>query len=230
VRVVKIEKLDHVALWIPDRDRLAEFLTTHVGMHEIERTDAFTLVGADARRGKLTLFAVDGEREPGALLRTGLCVGDLDAALARLPSDLAVERSDSGEACFEAPGGLGLALVERSDCSDYDLDYVVLRAMHPVAATNELRTLGLDGVDGELAAGGASIRVVGGDPGDPERSLLNHLGLLVASADEHLDEAKERGLEIDKVVDAENTRAVFVFGPERIKLEYVEHKKSFSLV
>ena len=33
---------------------------THLGMHVIERTDDFTLVGADARRFKLTLFAAEG--------------------------------------------------------------------------------------------------------------------------------------------------------------------------
>ena len=32
------------------------------------------------------------------------------------------------------------------------------------------------------------------------------------------------------MVDAANTYAVFVYGPDRIKLEYVEHKPSFSLV
>ena len=47
-------------------------------------------------------------------------------------------------------------------------------------------------------------------------------------ADEVEDEARERGLEIDKVVDADNTRAVFVWGPDRIKLEYVEHKPGRS--
>ena len=43
-------------------------------MHEIERTDTFTLVGADARRGKLTLFDAEGPREPGALERVVLRV------------------------------------------------------------------------------------------------------------------------------------------------------------
>ena len=66
---MKTETLDHVALWIADRDRLADFLTAHVGMHVIERTDRFTIVGADARRGKLTLFAVPDEREPAPLAR-----------------------------------------------------------------------------------------------------------------------------------------------------------------
>ena len=50
------------------------------------------------------------------------------------------------------------------------------------------------------------------------------------SADEHIKEAERRGLEIADVVDAPNTYAVFVWGPDGIKLEYVEHKPSFSLV
>ena len=53
---MQIETLDHVALWVEDTDALATFLTSHLGMHVIERNERFTLVGSDARRGKLTLF------------------------------------------------------------------------------------------------------------------------------------------------------------------------------
>ena len=41
--------LDHVAYWLADRDAVAGFAIAHLGMHVIDRTDAFTLVGADAR-------------------------------------------------------------------------------------------------------------------------------------------------------------------------------------
>ena len=58
---------------------------------------------------------------------------------------------------------------------------------------------------------------------------MNHLAVLVESAEEHIAEARERGLEIDNIVDAANTYAVFVWGPERVKVEYVEHKPTFSL-
>ena len=68
-----------------------------------------------------------------------------------------------------------------------------------------------------------------GEAGDPERPLLNHLAVLVESAEEHITEARELGIEIDNIVDAPNTYAVFVWGPERVKLEYVEHKPTFSL-
>ena len=59
--------------------------------------------------------------------------------------------------------------------------------------------------------------------------MLNHLAVLVESAEEHISEARERGIEIDNIVDAPNTYAVFVWGPERVKIEYVEHKPTFSL-
>ena len=52
-------------------------------MHVIERTDRFTLVGSDARRGKLTLFEAEGPRESGALARIGLRVSAGSARRAR---------------------------------------------------------------------------------------------------------------------------------------------------
>ena len=45
-------------------------------MHEIERTDRFTLVGGDARLGKLTLFEAAGPRDAGVLERVVLRVAD----------------------------------------------------------------------------------------------------------------------------------------------------------
>src|SRR5438105_15831632 len=84
---VNPKTLDHVAYWLADRDAVADFVVRHLGAHVIERTDAFTLVGADARRGKLTLFAADGPRERGPLEHVALRVRSLDTALAGLPGD-----------------------------------------------------------------------------------------------------------------------------------------------
>jgi catechol 2,3-dioxygenase-like lactoylglutathione lyase family enzyme len=225
---MRIKSLDHVALWVANRDELADFLTSNLGMHEIERTDSFTIVGADARRGKLTLFAVDGPREPGPLERIVVRVSDLPAAVGRLSEDIEVQRTD-GMATFSAPGGLELGLVE-ADGVDYDLDHVVLRAADPKRSFDELSELGFAAEDGRLRAGEAWIELTSGTGQNPETSLFNHLGLRVDSANEHIEEARRRGIEIADIVDAANTLAVFVWGPERIKLEYVEHKASFSLV
>ena len=223
-----VETLDHVALWVGDRDRLADFLTSHTGMHVVDRTERFTLVGSDARRGKLTLFAEEGPRDPGVLARIGLRVLDLEDALAALPSDLAVERRN-GSVELDAGEGLRLAFVEADEGVDYDLDHVAFRVPDPDATFARLAELGFDVKDGRLRAGDASILLERGDPGQSDRPLLNHLGLRVESAEDHIEEAERRGLEIADVVDAANTHAVFVWGPDRIKLEYVEHKPTFSL-
>jgi catechol 2,3-dioxygenase-like lactoylglutathione lyase family enzyme len=226
---MKIETLDHVALWVRDRDTLADFLTRPLGMHVISRTERFTLVGSEARRGKLTLFAAEGEREPGALVRVVLAVRDLEEALAELPPDLAVARVGR-TALLTGPEGLGLGLVEAETEVDFDLHQVVFRVPEPARTFRELAELGFEQEDGRLRAGDAYVELEAGDPGESARPLLNHLGLRVESADEHIAEAESRGLEIADIVDAPNTYAVFVWGPDRIKLEYVEHKASFSLV
>ena len=224
--------LDHVALWVADRDTLADFACRHLGMHVIDRTDDFTLMGADARRGKLTLFAAEGPRDPGVLERVVLRVGDLETAIAALPAGLDVERADDGLARFDAPEGLGLGLVERSGPEvEYDIDHVVLRVPDPGETAEALEGLGLlpDG-DGRLVVGDKSVTLVQARASEGQRPLLNHIALLVDSGQEQLEDARRRGIEVAEVRDAANTFAVFVWGPNRIKIEYVEHKPTFSLV
>jgi catechol 2,3-dioxygenase-like lactoylglutathione lyase family enzyme len=219
---------DHVALWVSQRGRIADFLCDHLGMHVIERTDAFTLVGADAREGKITLFDADGPRERGALERIVLRVSDLDAAVARLPDELDVQRED-GVARFEGPEGLGLGLLQGANGLEYDLDHVVLCVRDPEHVRDELVELGFAPGNGRLVIADRALELRPGDPGAPERPLLNHLAVLVDSANEHLEEARRREVEVEDVKDAPNTLAVFVRGPEGIRLEYVEHKPGFSL-
>src|SRR5204862_496878 len=127
------QTLDHVALWVADRDPIAEFVTDHVGMHVIERTDKFTLVGSDARRGKLTLFDAEGPRERGALKHVALRVSDLRAAIAELPENLALDQPREGEAYFDVGEGLRLGLVEARTDVDYDLDHAALFSADPTA-------------------------------------------------------------------------------------------------
>src|SRR5438046_2631485 len=104
------KSFDHVALWVGERDALADLLCGPIGLHVIERTEDFTLVGADAREGKVTLFDAEGPREPGVLVRIVLRVADLDAAVDRLPSELDVSREER-VASFEGPDGVGLGFV-----------------------------------------------------------------------------------------------------------------------
>ena len=220
--------LDHVALWTDDREPLARFLCDHLGMHVIEETDTFTLVGVDAKLGKLTLFDAEGPRDPAALERVALRVADLDAACAALPTDVSVRR-EPGSARFEAPGGLRIALVERGG-TEYDLDHVVLRLPEREAAMDALEQLGFKRRNGSLAVADRELRIVEGEVPETERPLLNHVALLVDSAETVQREAEERGVEIDDIKDAPNTIAVFLRGPSGVRIEYVEHKPGFALV
>ena len=229
-------KLDHVAYWVAERDPIADFLTSHLGMHVIDRTDKFTLLGSNARRGKLTLFEADGPRDRGALKHVALRVSDLDAALAELPDGLDLDRPRTSEAYFDVGAeGVRLGLVEAETDVDYDLDHVALLSRTPEETAGEYASLGFapaaPGPSGtpRVEVGGAFVEFHPGEPGTPDRPLLNHIAVLVESADEHIAAANDLGVEIDDVVDAPNTYAVFLWGPEHVRVEYVEHKPTFSL-
>ena len=205
---MKPTSLDHVALWVTERDAIADLAIAQLGMHVIERTDRFTLIGWDARGGKLTLFEEEGPRERGVLERIGLRVPELP----------------DGKGELELPDGLKLSLVERE--GEPDLDHVALRSPDPEAAAEAWLRYGFNPAGPRrVEVGGAFLELVEGDAGESDRPLLNHLGVLVDAA----APAQEMGFDVADVVDAENTFAVFVWGPDRVKLEYVEHKASFSL-
>ena len=220
--------LDHVALWVADRDLIADFLTERLSMHVIERTDKFTLVGTDARRGKLTLFTEEGPRERGALKHVALRVSNLGEAAGLLAGvDIA---SENGGLYFDVAEGLRLGLVEGETDVEYDLDHVALFSASPEETAKQYEQFGFAAEDEtRVEVGGAFVEFHQGEPGDPERPLLNHLAVLVDSAEETLEDAKRAGMEVADVVDAPNTLAVFVWGPEHVKIEYVEQKPTFAL-
>jgi catechol 2,3-dioxygenase-like lactoylglutathione lyase family enzyme len=219
---VRPKTLDHVAFWVADREPIVDFLTEHVGMHVIDRQDAFTLVGSDARRGKLTLFTAEGPREQGAFKHVALRVSDLERATADLPS-----------AELELGEGVRVQLVEAPTDVEYDLDHVALVSEDPEQTAKEYTELGFNPAepsDGHprVEVGGAYVEFHRGDSGEPDKPLLNHVAVLVDEVDSVIAEAEKREI-VDNVVDAANTRAVFVWGPERVRIEYVEHKPGFAL-
>ena len=219
---MKPKTLDHVAFWVADREPIVDFLTEHVGMHVIDRQDAFTLVGSDARRGKLTLFTAEGPREQGAFKHVALRVSDLERATADLPS-----------AELELGEGVRVQLVEAPTDVEYDLDHVALVSADPEQTAKEYTELGFNPAepsDGHprVEVGGAYVEFHRGDPGEPDKPLLNHVAVLVDEVDPVIAEAEKREI-VDNVVDAANTLAVFVWGPERVRIEYVEHKPGFAL-
>jgi catechol 2,3-dioxygenase-like lactoylglutathione lyase family enzyme len=231
---VEPKTLDHVALWVADRDPISDFVVQRLGMHVVDQTDAFTLVGSDARRGKLTLFTAEGPRDRGLLKHVALRVSSLEDALGQLDG-VDAEQPREGEAYFDVSEGLRLGLVEAPTDVEYDLDHAALFSATPEDTARAYEQLGFNPADSgpsgapRVEVGGAYVEFHPGEPGDPEKPLLNHLAVLVDSADQHISEANELGIEIDNVVDAANTLAVFVWGPERVRVEYVEHKPTFSL-
>ncbi len=226
---MEVESFDHVALWTAERDALADVLTACCGMHVISRTDAFTLVGGDARQGKVTLFAAEGPRERGVLERIVVRVPDLDDVRVRLEGAGHHVAHDGEDLVLDGPDGVRLAVVGRPGIPLVDLDGVVLRVPDPGTTASALAELGLERDDGHLRVENRVVVLERGDGPTGDRPLLNHLAFLVASAEHVEQEARDRGLEVEDVVDAPNTLAVFLRGPDSLRLEYVEHKPGFAL-
>jgi catechol 2,3-dioxygenase-like lactoylglutathione lyase family enzyme len=210
---VQPKTIDHVAFWVADRDAIATALTSRLGVHEIDRQDNFTLLGADARRFKLTLFDAEGPRDPGAFVHVALRVK-------RLPD---VDEFDAGE-------GVRIVLVEAPTEVDYDLDHVALRSPNPRSAAVEYERYGFVPAGPErVEVDGAYVELQHAAAQPTERPLLNHLAVLVDSTDDAVAAADELGIEVESTVDAANTYAAFLKGPDGVRIEYVEHKPSFSL-
>jgi hypothetical protein len=145
-----------------------------------------------------------------------------------------VER-ENGTAIVDLGDAVRLGLVEAKTDTEYDLDHVALFSSDPEATAERYRDYGFAPADPSesgaprVEVSGAFVEFHPGEPGDPERPLLNHLAVLVDSAEEHQSEALAREIEVQDFVDAPNTVAVFVWLPERVRLEYVEHKPTFAL-
>jgi len=228
---MNVRRLDHIALYMGDRDAATRFLTTHLGFHVVDHTERYTLVGAGGRLGKLTLFdAPQGTTpSPGEIERIVIRTADPEAAAARLSHE--AEQRDGGY-YFSGPEGLPLALVPgEGEFADYDLEGFVLRSGSPEESARAFVEMGFAPGDEAttVRAGDYLIRLDGSAPVANGEGMLFHVGCLVDSAEDHRKEAEERGLEVQNFVEGPNTLAVFVRGPEGVSVEYVEHKPTFSL-
>jgi catechol 2,3-dioxygenase-like lactoylglutathione lyase family enzyme len=229
---MKVKRLDHIALYMRDRNSATGFLTTHLGFHVVDHTERYTLVGAGGRLGKLTLFdaPLGTTPSPGEIERITIRVTDPEAAAARLPAG--AEPREGGY-LFTGPEGLPFALVPgEGEFADYDLGGFVLRSGSPEVSARTFVEMGFAPGDDAttVKAGEYSVGLTGSAPDANGGGMLFHVGCLVDSAEDHRKEAEERGLEVQDFVDGPNTLAVFVRGPEGVSVEYVEHKSTFSLM
>ena len=163
----------------PSAGRSARLLCDHLGMHVIEETDSFTLVGVDAKLGKLTLFDAEPPRAPGALERVVLRVRDLDDAVGRLPVE--IERDADGRASSRGPRGCGWASsrptastsISTTWCSGCRIRRAPRASWRPWASS---------AATAHVAVADRHVRLLEGRPDDGGRPLLNHLAVLVESA------------------------------------------------
>jgi len=212
--------LDELALAVADPDAMVAFLREHVGMHELDRSGDWVLVGADRLATKLRLLAAEGPREPGALSRLVLGVADLQRAVMSLPSGTEMRQEGPGEFAFEGPEGLGLGFTLAPRGLDYDLDRVILRVAYPQEATVALTQLGCVARDGALYI--AEKRIMLEElPAWTERPLLDHISVHVASVAPLAARARRGGLTVE-TADSDDTVTVVVPGLERISFRFVK--------
>src|ERR687894_47721 len=141
---MNVKRLDHIALYMGNRDVAAEFLTTHLGFHVVDHTERYTLVGAGGRLGKLTLFdAPQGTApSPGEIGGITIRVADPKAAAKELPAGVDAEPFDGGYG-FTGPEGLPLAFVAgEGGFADYDLEGLTLRSRSPEVSARTLVEMG----------------------------------------------------------------------------------------
>jgi hypothetical protein len=213
---VKPEKLDHVALYVPDPGEVAASVLSQLPFRILEQTDEFVLVGRAPEFGKLTFFEAPAPRQRGPLLRIGIGI----------PAGVEKRTLSLGDEI-----GLELALVPSDPDGEVDLVHVALATEDPSRAAQEWLRLGLEPAPKSdegvcrVRIGHAFLELHPRSPAATERPVLNHLGLLVES----IDDVDRDRLDVIREVDAEHSRAVFVEGPDGVEVEYIEHKPSFAL-
>ena len=136
---------------------------------------------------------------------------------------------------FDVAEGLRIVLVEAQTAMEYDLDHVALVASDPQSSADAWHLLGFHPArprDGAMRVGVGRrlLELLQGERVEPERPLLNHVAVLVESADDTARRGRRGRSRGGRRQGRRRTRyAVFVSGPDGVKLEYVEHKPSFSL-
>jgi hypothetical protein len=211
-------KLDHIALYVPDPDGVAARILSQLPFRIIEESDEFVLIGRDPELGKLTLFHADPPRDAGVVRSVGIGI-----------PCATVERT------IEIGDGLRLDLVPADPEGEVEVAYLAVVTPDSASSARDWLRFGFGpapkGASGvpHVRLGAQHVELHAGKPEPTSRPLLNHLGLLVESLDEVRAWVDSTGVAVNREVDAENSRALFLDGPDGIELEYIEHKPSFAL-
>jgi catechol 2,3-dioxygenase-like lactoylglutathione lyase family enzyme len=211
-------KLDHVALYVSDPEGVAARILSQLPFRIIEESEEFVLVGRDPELGKLTLFHADSPREAGVVRSVGIGI----------PCGTVERTIDIGD-------GLRLELVPADPEGEVEVVHFAVVTPDPASSAREWLQFGFapapkstDGVP-RVRLGSQHVELHTARPEPTDRPLLNHLGLLVDDLDELRASVDSMGVAVNREVDAENSRALFLDGPDGVELEYIEHKPSFAL-
>ena len=216
--------LDHVALWVADRDAIADFAVI-ASRHARDR--AHRPLHAH-RRGR-------PPRQAHALRRGGPARREVHSKDVALRVSILTRRAQArptGRRGVRVGEGLRIRLVEAPDrgrLRPRPRRAVLGRPRGDRARVPRARLRrGRAGATVFRASSSAArfSSSTPGDPSEPERPLLNHLAVLVDPT-RRREGAARRGRRRRRR--AEHVRRVR-WGPERVKIEYVEHKPTFSLV
>ncbi len=211
------QRIDHVALWVADREADTRRILDLFDVDILEQGDDFTLIGSAPELGKLTLFDAEGPRAQSQLMGVAF----------REPGREDARDVDVGD-------GLHLYRLGMPHAWAVDLDHVSLRVADTETSALRWEELGFERVEprvepsARVRLGESFIELTPGTALPTEKPLLNHIGLLVESIDPYLDGTADVSVEILEVVDADNSRAVFVQGPDDVRVELIEHKPSFA--
>jgi catechol 2,3-dioxygenase-like lactoylglutathione lyase family enzyme len=183
----------------------------------IEETDEYTLVGRSPLLGKLTLFGAEGPRGRGALMGIGIGI----------PGATASTTFDAGE-------GLEVELVPADRDGEVDISHITFRVPDPARSVRIWLAFGFEragtvGPAQRIRLGETYLVLHPGRAQEAPRPLLGHLGLLVDSVDDTRRAVQNLGFETDREVEDNDSRALFVAGPDGVEVEYVEHKPSFAV-
>ena len=196
--------LDHVALWVDDREPLATFLCEHLGMHVIEETD-----DVHARRDRREARQADALRRRGTAPARRARARGPAGGRARLGAGDAAVRDHaprrrrggvrgSGRRAARPRGGGGRGVRPRPRGARPRPIPRPRRASWPPWASSAA-------TDGCVAVGDRYVRIVRGNAADGQRPLLNHLALLVDDA--HLVQPRRRARARDREVRTRRTRS-----------------------
>lgn len=223
--VTSLLGLDHLAIRALDPDELARFLCDHCGMGRTDSHEGIAVVAAPGGSTRLFLSRAEDTPNPGVLQRVVLRVSDLDAALAKLPDGLEVDRVAPDLAVFRAPEGLEFGVTSvLGGGVDYDIDHFVLQVMNRDETTLALAELGFIPSGGALHVADKHLRVETGMRSEGENERLDHIGVLVESVEALKGQALRGGLQFDELTLGSNKLGIYVRGPERLRVEYAESR------